>query len=67
MDTAVHAAFTVFPGEVFRAPRSWVERLYNKVVYFHEAHRRKFYVSNSSRDKPDCRMMDKRVPIRSWG
>jgi pimeloyl-ACP methyl ester carboxylesterase len=31
--------FTVFPGEIFRAPRSWVEQLYPHVIYFHEADR----------------------------
>jgi pimeloyl-ACP methyl ester carboxylesterase len=29
--------FTMFPGEIFRAPRSWVEKLYPHVIYFHEA------------------------------
>jgi pimeloyl-ACP methyl ester carboxylesterase len=28
--------FTTFPGEIFRAPRSWVDRLYPNVVYFNE-------------------------------
>jgi pimeloyl-ACP methyl ester carboxylesterase len=31
--------FTTFPGEIFRAPRSWVEKLYPHVIYFHEAAR----------------------------
>src|SRR5262245_4199074 len=31
--------FTTFPGEIFRAPRSWVEQLYPDVIYFHEADR----------------------------
>jgi pimeloyl-ACP methyl ester carboxylesterase len=31
--------FTMFPGEIFRAPRSWVEKLYPHVIYFHEAAR----------------------------
>jgi pimeloyl-ACP methyl ester carboxylesterase len=31
--------FTTFPGEIFRAPRSWVEKLYPHVIYFHEAER----------------------------
>jgi pimeloyl-ACP methyl ester carboxylesterase len=31
--------FTSFPGEIFRAPRSWVEKLYPHVIYFHEADR----------------------------
>jgi len=29
--------FTMFPGEIFRAPRSWVEKSYPHVIYFHEA------------------------------
>jgi len=32
-------AFTTFPGEIFRAPRSWVEHAYPNVVYFNEAAR----------------------------
>jgi len=30
-------SFTMFPGEIFRAPRSWVEKLYPRVIYFNEA------------------------------
>ncbi len=29
--------FTTFPGEIFRAPRSWVEKGYPTLTYFHEA------------------------------
>ena len=32
-------AFTTFPGEIWRTPRSWVEASYPNVVYFHEADR----------------------------
>jgi pimeloyl-ACP methyl ester carboxylesterase len=31
--------FTLFPGELFRAPRSWVEKLYPNVIYFSEVDR----------------------------
>src|SRR5256885_2929661 len=31
--------FTQFPGEIFRAPRSWVEAGYPNVTYFNEADR----------------------------
>src|SRR4051812_22842786 len=31
--------FTTFPGEIFRAPRSWVEQSYPTLSYFHEADR----------------------------
>jgi len=35
----VPVGFTTFPGEIFRAPRSWVERAYPRLTYFHEAAR----------------------------
>jgi hypothetical protein len=35
----IPVGFTAFPGEIFRAPRSWVERSYPNVVYFNEAER----------------------------
>jgi pimeloyl-ACP methyl ester carboxylesterase len=28
--------FTTFPGEIWRTPRSWVEKAYPNVLYFHE-------------------------------
>ena len=31
--------FTTFPGEIFRAPRSWAEKFYPHLIYFHEAGR----------------------------
>jgi pimeloyl-ACP methyl ester carboxylesterase len=34
--TALPVAFTVFPGELFQAPRSWVEKVYPKLIYFNE-------------------------------
>jgi hypothetical protein len=32
----IPAAVTVFPGEIYQAPRSWVERSYHKLIYFNE-------------------------------
>jgi pimeloyl-ACP methyl ester carboxylesterase len=29
-------AFTVFPSEIFQAPRSWAEKVYPKLIYFNE-------------------------------
>jgi pimeloyl-ACP methyl ester carboxylesterase len=29
-------AFTTFPGEIWRTPRSWVEKTYPNVIYFNE-------------------------------
>ena len=34
--TTVPAAVTVFPNELYRAPRSWAERAYPNLVYFNE-------------------------------
>ena len=31
--------FTTFPGEIWRTPRSWVEKSYPNVTYFHEVDR----------------------------
>ena len=36
---SVPVGFTTFPGESFRAPRSWVELGYPTLSYFHEADR----------------------------
>ena len=33
----IPVGFTTFPGEIFRAPRSWVERTYPSLTYFNEA------------------------------
>src|SRR5262249_44532877 len=38
-EVTVPVAFTVFPGEIFRAPRSWTERVYPTLVSFREAAR----------------------------
>ena len=35
-EVSVPAAFTVFPDEVYRAPKSWVERTYRNLIYFNE-------------------------------
>jgi pimeloyl-ACP methyl ester carboxylesterase len=33
---SVPVGFTVFPGEIFRAPRNWVQKAYPTLTYFHE-------------------------------
>jgi pimeloyl-ACP methyl ester carboxylesterase len=38
-EVRVPVGFTSFPGELFRAPRSWAERSYPTLSYFHEADR----------------------------
>ena len=36
-EVSLPVAFTVFPGEIFQAPRSWAEQVYPNLIYFHEA------------------------------
>jgi pimeloyl-ACP methyl ester carboxylesterase len=36
---SVPVGFTQFPGEIFRAPRTWVEQGYPNVMYFNKAER----------------------------
>ena len=36
MDIALPAAITVFPGEIYQAPRSWAERGYHQLIYYNQ-------------------------------
>jgi pimeloyl-ACP methyl ester carboxylesterase len=36
-EVSVPVGFTTFPGEIFQAPRSWVEQSYPKLIYFNKA------------------------------
>lgn len=38
-DVRIPVGFTTFPGEIWRSPRSWVEKAYPTLTYFHEADR----------------------------
>jgi pimeloyl-ACP methyl ester carboxylesterase len=38
-EVTLPVAVTVFPGEIFRAPRSWAETVYPNLVYFNEVDR----------------------------
>jgi pimeloyl-ACP methyl ester carboxylesterase len=38
-ELSLPVAFTVFPGEIFQAPRSWAEKVYPNLIYFNEAER----------------------------
>ena len=29
-------AVTIFPGEIYQAPRTWTERSYHKLIYFNQ-------------------------------
>ncbi|WP_421917510.1 epoxide hydrolase family protein [Mesorhizobium sp.] len=34
VDISIPAAVTIFPGEIYRAPRSWTEQSYHNLIYF---------------------------------
>ncbi len=36
-NVSIPAAATVFPGEIYEAPRSWTEGAFHKLIYFHKA------------------------------
>jgi pimeloyl-ACP methyl ester carboxylesterase len=36
VDISLPAAVTVFPGEIYQAPKSWTERSYHSLMYFHK-------------------------------
>ncbi len=39
VDISLPAAVTVFPGEIYQAPRTWTERSYHNLIYFHEVNK----------------------------
>jgi pimeloyl-ACP methyl ester carboxylesterase len=38
-EVSIPVGFTTFPDEIFRAPRSWVEKAYRNLTYFNEVDR----------------------------
>ena len=39
VSVTIPAAITVFPGEIYRAPRNWAERSYHNLIYWNEVDR----------------------------
>jgi len=35
-DVSIPAAVSVFPGEIYQAPRTWTEQAYHKLIYFNK-------------------------------
>jgi pimeloyl-ACP methyl ester carboxylesterase len=44
-DLSIPAAVTVFPSEIYQAPRSWAERAYHNLVYLHDAEKGGHYAA----------------------
>ncbi len=36
VDISIPAAITVFPGEIYQAPRSWAEKAYHNLIYYNK-------------------------------
>src|SRR5690349_14660879 len=54
--------FTTFPGEIFRAPRSWVELSYPNLIYFNEAARGGHF---AAWEEPELFATEIRAAVRS--
>lgn len=39
VDVSIPAAITVFPGEIYQAPRSWAEQAYHNLIYYNKVDR----------------------------
>jgi pimeloyl-ACP methyl ester carboxylesterase len=62
VDVSLPAAVTVFPGEIYRAPRSWCERAYHKLIYFHEVDKGGHF---AAWEQPDLFAAEMREAFRS--
>lgn len=38
-EISIPVAVTIFPGEIYQAPKSWTERSYHNLIYFHEVNK----------------------------
>jgi pimeloyl-ACP methyl ester carboxylesterase len=61
-EVSLTVAFTVFPGEIFQAPRSWAEKVYPNLIYFHQAARGGHF---AAWEEPDLFAAEMRAAFRS--
>jgi hypothetical protein len=55
-------AFTTFPGEIWKTPRSWVEKIYPNVIYFNEVGKGGHF---AAWEEPELFSMEVRAAFRS--
>jgi pimeloyl-ACP methyl ester carboxylesterase len=55
-------AYTVFPGEIFQAPRHWVKSAYHNLIYYHEAERGGHF---AAWEEPELFSQEMRAAFRS--
>jgi pimeloyl-ACP methyl ester carboxylesterase len=61
-DLSVPVGFSVFPGEIFQAPRSWAEAVYPNLIYFNEAEKGGHF---AAWEEPDVFSQELRAAFRS--
>jgi pimeloyl-ACP methyl ester carboxylesterase len=61
-DIAIPVAITVFPGEIYRAPRSWAERAYRKLSYWNEVDKGGHF---AAWEQPELFSVEMRAAFRS--
>jgi pimeloyl-ACP methyl ester carboxylesterase len=62
VDVAIPAAITVFPGEIYQAPRAWAERCYHDLVYFNTVDKGGHF---AAWEEPDLFAAELRAAFRS--
>jgi pimeloyl-ACP methyl ester carboxylesterase len=61
-EVSIPVGFTTFPGEIWPAPRSWVEKVYPSLAYFHEVDRGGHF---AAWEEPDVFATEIRAAFRS--
>ena len=61
-EIALPVAITVFPGEIYQAPRSWAEKAYPKLIYFNKVDRGGHF---AAWEQPELFSAELRVAFRS--
>ncbi|MDB5829260.1 MAG: h16 [Variovorax sp.] len=61
-EISVPVAITVFPGEIYQAPRSWAARSYRKLIYFNEVDKGGHF---ASWEEPQLFAQEMRAAFRS--
>jgi pimeloyl-ACP methyl ester carboxylesterase len=61
----IPVGFTTFPGEIWRTPRSWAEKSYPTLTYFHEADRGGHFAAWEEPELFATELQDAFRPLRS--
>lgn len=62
VDIKIPAAITVFPGEIYQAPRSWAEKAYHNLIYYNKVDKGGHF---AAWEQPDLFTSELRAAFRS--